>query len=677
MPQTDVSRLLAIATGLLAIAAVDAAAGVIRFNSDAGSCTVTGLDPSISYATNCAGPKGRFVFFDSLDFSGQRIEVVGSKPLSVFTPGDIDFTGATVDAAAKGRIGVAGGGSGGSAARGGVGRSGGEGGFAGIGGKGGYAGVLPYPYGTGGGGFDGNVALPGAPGVEGEAGRRGASGAAGFSEAASGTNGGSGGDPGAGGRGGQGNPAGIAGAGGRGGGFARDDGSVGGNGTQGFSGLAGGWGGWGDAGQSGRNSVRGNNISAGGGGGAGGSGGGGAGGGGGGGGGAGGGGGGVGGVRWVNSVAVYTDGGAGGRGGDGRAGGDGGDGGAGGAGGYGGGGGGAVEFEAGGAILAGGTFDVRGAFGGIAGAGSPGSIGRSSPIGSTSGKWGGFGDYPAGDGGDGGDGAIGGRGGDGGDGGDGGSGGGGAGGTVRLSASAIDVSATFVLAYGGSGDGFGNIADSGRLVLQASGFKGDPNSVYHNQERFDAAVSENPSIYGGVSTPYLPGLVAGAATGGLIAGFSAFDPLFLGLFDERVTAGTFGVARVDSGFGPIDYDFPGFDLFLLGNLSDSALTAPRLGIDPTETRRDFLAPLLASGSLTGAGLDTAFLDLLAPGAVYATLVPESGTLFNVYTDQAAIAGLALGVGQSYAATPARVPQPATGWLVAVGVVLLASRRRGG
>ena len=509
------------------------------------------------------------------------------------------------------------------------------------------------------------------------------------------------------------------------GGMPGSDGTLGASGTGGYPGG----GGTGGANQGLGDLISGGHGGSGGGQGSGGGGGGGGSGGGGGGGGAGGGGG--GGSFWVALVHEYTTSGtAGGAGGDGSAGHPGGAGGTGepgGSGGLGGGGGGAFEIGALGRLVANGGFSARGGDGQVGTSETPGAegewggewfYGRSgqngvySPDGHPGGRGGdGGGTYRSssgryepgpggtggwnldfhgtgGGGGGGGTSGAGGFGGSGGPGGAGGSGGGGAGGTVKLKGSVVAAGGATVDTSGGagaagSGGGAGTGGMKGRFLFGSNTAGGLPSAVWGSyQSSFAGMRDTNPFITGGaIDTPYIPDLVGGAEVFGLLDGLDATVSDFAGLRGVAPADAIGALLRLDVGPTGYGFDFTGFDMLLMLNLSDQTLYDPMLGVDLSETDPAFMVDLLQGGVAANplfGGAGPIPLGALGPFDIYTTLIPEGGTLFNASVLGVGPVSAHLGNGEYVFLTggsPVVIPEPATLVLCLWGIATLVSTRR--
>jgi hypothetical protein len=366
-------------------------------------------------------------------------------------------------------------------------------------------------------------------------------------------------------------------------------------------------------------------------------------------------------------------GGAGGGGGGGGPAGGGGAGGAGSAGGYGGGGGGALEMRANGRISVSGSYVSRG--GNATGASCCAAPGQDAGV-WLYGAYGGF--SLAGLGGDGG---SGGQAGMGGGGQWGGIGGGGAGGSLLFNASVVQTTGLIVDTSGGGGAQAGG---NGRLVIASNSAVNLSSSLLTatRVETYAGRADTNPFIKEALATPFIPDLQGGAEVYGLLAGLNATSPAIKATLGGTPAGASFSLLRLPDGPSGYADVIPGYDMLLLVNLSDHALLNPMLGIVETGIDPAWLRPLQQRGAALnpdfgGAGAST--LGPLAAHAVYATLIPESGTVFNLGFNGGTLSGLAAHVGQPiYLTSQAQlVPEPAVWWLMGGGLAVVAARRRRG
>lgn len=669
---------------------------------------------------------------DSLTGTGTRgASIVVANNANIHANAVIDFS-----------RGKGGGGIGGAGGTGGVGGDGGIGGrggrefelvlFGSQAGKGG-AGNRPSCFGLcqvgqGGWGVDGEEGVNGGQGGHGFAGQDGQSGGIGLNN--SGFAIGQGGDingfgltPG--GQGGTGGDSGFGGI----GGAEQIVGREAGNGSGGRSGGEGSTGTTGNDGSSGVDGYGGHNLGTGleisggaaGGGGSGGYGGGGAGGSGGGGGGGGGAGGGS--TLTVNKIGEPIRGGDGGNGGAGAQGALGGDGGDGQRGGRGGSGGGAVEIIVRGQLNANGHFNAQGGDGRDGTGATSGLDGQAEQIGDN----GQVGEgrqqlsqdavitITSGGGGLGGKGGSSYQGATGGDGGDGGVGGGGAGGTIKLVASVLNVAGATVDTSGGDGastTGLPTNGGNGRFISGSNTSSSGPTLTGASTTSAPTGVmGENPyNNQPGTLIPFIPNLLGGAETFGLLDGINAQHSIFNRFLGSKPDDGIGALLRLDK--GPLDYafDFIGFDMLLFLSLSDGHQANPMLGIDPTGTNPNFLVNLMLGGfanDLSFGGLGDSILGFLGPFKIFATLISESDNFFNATLGDASLSSTSLQNGEiaflrgsavvdpdpieiggpgglpdlgddqtnNPTKDPTAVPEPSSFALFAMGLLFLMMRRR--
>lgn len=362
----------------------------------------------------------------------------------------------------------------------------------------------------------------------------------------------------------------------------------------------------------------------------------------------------------------------GGTGGTGGRGGDGGRGSTGGSGGAGGGGGGAIEIRANGRMIASGSYMSHGGSGAIGSYGPDSPLPGGTPEAGRSGACIGHG-YCGGRGGDGGFGGYG------GEGGFGGQGAGGAGGTIELVGSVVQTSGLIVDTTGGAG---GNTGGNGRFIV-GSNTPVDLSSsllVGTNTEQYTGAMDVNPLIKDGVETPFIPGLLGGPEVYGRLNGLDSRSAEILPYLTGLPASAAAALLRLPD--GPPGYgDFmPDFDMLLIVNMTSALLLNPMLGIDPSGTDTNFVQLLLERGPDSNPFFGGAGATALAalPGyEIYATLIPKTGTIFNLGFNDHLTAGLDLKPGKvvylnSQAAV---VPLPASGVLLFSGAGFIALRCR--
>jgi hypothetical protein len=252
---------------------------------------------------------------------------------------------------------------------------------------------------------------------------------------------------------------------------------------------------------------------------------------------------------------------------------------------------------------------------------------------------------------------------------------------VKIAGSVVSAGAASIDTSGGAGGGAqGRAGGDGRLLLVSNTAGGAPGSVTGARvETFDGPRAANPFILGGPLTPLIPDLVGGAEAFGLFSGIDALDPVFDGIRLGAPTGASAALARFDTmPFGGM-FDFTGFDLLVLLNLTGDDLAAPRIGADPAGLDGSYLQALLAGGyvndPLFGGGGDQV-LPLLAGYGVYGLLVAEDGTVFNAAAGGASVSGAALvNGGVAYLTAPTAVPEPAGLALFGIGLLGLGALAR--
>lgn len=182
----------------------------------------------------------------------------------------------------------------------------------------------------------------------------------------------------------------------------------------------------------------------------------------------------------------------------------------------------------------------------------------------------------------------------------------------------------------------------------------------------------NHHLYGGsTETPYIPGLADGADSFGLTS-LSAADVDLAALLAGTPSAAAAALCLTDEGPASLAADWDGFDMLLMVNLSDRPLVAPMLGVGEAGYLMNLKQGGFTRDPLFGGSGDELLTELPA-GAVYALLVPEGSTHFNMMASGCQFAHEeSLGCGEAMYT----VPEPATlGLLVLGGMALVARRRR--
>ncbi|MEM6683609.1 MAG: hypothetical protein AAF607_15350 [Pseudomonadota bacterium] len=179
----------------------------------------------------------------------------------------------------------------------------------------------------------------------------------------------------------------------------------------------------------------------------------------------------------------------------------------------------------------------------------------------------------------------------------------------------------------------------------------------------------NPLISTGISTPFLPDLEGGAGISGIFAPFDLTDPLANRLFPFDTPFGpgsaVAGLSRVTDETPFFGGSFEDFDLLVLANLGETTLRDLQLGIDPTETDPNFLAPLSIAS--------------LRTSELFMTLIPADGTFFNFSSNIGSISGERIADNSSITlfgkVPPDPIPLPGAAWLFASALMGTAWTKR--
>jgi hypothetical protein len=257
----------------------------------------------------------------------------------------------------------------------------------------------------------------------------------------------------------------------------------------------------------------------------------------------------------------------------------------------------------------------------------------------------------------------------------GGQGGGGAGGTVKVFASVLAGSGAIDTAGGAGGDSGGD----GRLVLglntaglvpaSASVAGAQVISISQGGRHVGSRALNHHLSDGATETPYIPGLVDGADAFGL-TGLSPAEPELAALLQDAPPTAAAALCLMDQGPADLAADWDGFDMLLMVNLLTRPLAAPRLGVGDSAYVADLKQGGFARNPMFGGG-GYDLLGELPAGGVYALLVPEGSTHFNMTADGCPSAHEAgLGCGEAVY----MVPEPTTMGLLALLALSLPKRR---
>ncbi|WP_210178256.1 LamG-like jellyroll fold domain-containing protein [Methylosinus sp. R-45379] len=278
------------------------------------------------------------------------------------------------------------------------------------------------------------------------------------------------------------------------------------------------------------------------------------------------------------------------------------------------------------------------AFAAVGGAGATGGVGQNPDpnYGPTSSGSGGGDDSDAHHGGNGGSGGAGGPGGDGGD------GAGGSGGAIKLYASDLTSGGatlkTSVTTSGGVGGGSAPKGGEGRFILgsntsltfssggavSGNGGQSAFAATDPNVEHFTGPRQSNSYIAGAPQTPTIVGLAGGADIYGVVSGLDAASIDFnttTPQLDHAPADALLAVMLLDKGVGALNQDYTGYDLLIVANVSTINVANPTLSIDGATAQ---------ALKTNGVGADQA-LTSLAPGQVWATLVPEGSAHNHTFT----------------------------------------------
>jgi hypothetical protein len=263
-----------------------------------------------------------------------------------------------------------------------------------------------------------------------------------------------------------------------------------------------------------------------------------------------------------------------------------------------------------------------------------------------------------------------------------------------FNASTVSTSGVVVNTAGGiggmQGAGLleGDDGKDGRVVVGSNAAFGFSSSHVINArtEVYDGLREANPFIKGSPQTPLIPDLAGGAEGFGLLNGLTARSSDILGLIGF-VPHGAVA-ALLELPVGPVGYgeDFTGYDMLLFINMSSSALASPMLGIDPAGLDPTFSSSLLLGGvanDVQFGGSGARVMSSLGGYAIYATLIPEGGTIFNIGYDGLTAGGIDLSKNNGRMFVDALgatlpVPEPTSWTMFVVGLsamALMARRRR--
>ena len=213
---------------------------------------------------------------------------------------------------------------------------------------------------------------------------------------------------------------------------------------------------------------------------------------------------------------------------------------------------------------------------------------------------------------------------------------------------------------GGNGEG-------GRLLIANNATNlFDGTALGTRQEAYSGARGPNPYLKGdAIQTPFLSTLEetsdvpASAETFGILDQnvVNSLNSAFSELRSMAPGSAAGAILRMDQTPNLIDVDgdgaedpvdFTGFDTLLFLSVNNAALNAPQLGIDLDGTDSNFLVDLSLQGwerdpAFGGAGPET--ISQLGGLQVFATLVPETGSIFNAAVTGGQVRGAMLNAGE--------------------------------
>lgn len=195
----------------------------------------------------------------------------------------------------------------------------------------------------------------------------------------------------------------------------------------------------------------------------------------------------------------------------------------------------------------------------------------------------------------------------------------------------------------------------------------------------EAPIMRNPFAGTFANTPMISPDVHGSAS--MIGGASAYgllpsnllngDPMLAGLIARAPRGATAFMAVVPTGAGPVGFqnDIPGFDLLMLANFGDTAMTGAALNGVPLQTST-FEQRFADGGTTLLGGLD--------PGQLFATLIPAGGLTDEFFFDGLGRFGAVIDMGSGgvvYNGGAQDVPEPMAMGLFLLGLGFIGFARR--